>query len=102
MGSESYRRQIAVLGCVTAILVPNIEGAKKRAGITTEGIPYEMISHPGIELLIQDVRKTCVCVIDEVVRQWGFENFIAKQNSPEFGALVNHLLTSGKCPIPGK
>jgi len=99
--NESYRRQIAVLGCVTAILVPNIEGAKKRAGITKEGIPPEIRSHPDVELLIQDVRKTCVCVIDEAALKWGFENFVSKQNSPEFGALMNHLLTTGKCPIPG-
>ncbi len=99
--SKSYRRQIAVLGCVTAILVPNIEGAKKKAGITQEGIPPEIRSHPAIELLIQDVRTTCVCVIDEAARKWGFEGFISKQNSPEFGVLANHLLTTGKCPIPG-
>jgi hypothetical protein len=46
--------------------------------------------------------KTCACVIDEAILTWGFERFIAQQNSPEFGALANHLLTSGKCPIPGK
>ena len=37
--NESHIRQIAVLGCVTAILLPNMEQAKKKAGITEEGIP---------------------------------------------------------------
>lgn len=97
---ESYLRQVAVLGCVAAILVPNIEGYKKKAGITEEGIPPEIMIL--LEPLTQSVKKTCTCVIDEAAQKWGFENIEAKQNSPEFGAFMNHLLTSGKCPIPGK
>lgn len=97
---ESYLRQVAVLGCVAAILVPNLEKAKKRAGITEERIPPEImiLSEP----LTQSVKETCTCVIDEAGQKWGFENIEAQQNSPEFGAFLNHLLTSGKCPIPGK
>jgi len=98
--NESYIRQIAVLGCVTAILLPNMEQAKKKAGITEEGIPPAIL--PMLEPLAQDVNKTCACVIDQAVMKWGFKNFVAKQNSPEFGAFMNHLLTSGKCPIPGR
>jgi hypothetical protein len=97
---ESYIRQTAILGCVTAILVPIIEEYKKRTGVTNEGRLPEIMSQ--IEPLIKDVKKSCVCAVDEAGLKWGLENLQSKQNSPEFGEFLNHLFTSGKCPVPGK
>lgn len=97
---ESFIRQTVILSCVAAILVPIIDGYKKRAGITSEGILPEIMSQ--LEPLIKDAKKTCVCAVDEAGLKWGLENLQSKLNSPEFGEFMNYLFTSGKCPVPGK
>ena len=97
---ESYMRRIGVVGCVIGALVPQIEAYKQGAGITTEGISTELLA--SIDPAIQGMKITCICIIDESADKWGLVNLKSKQTSPEYGAFVNQLFATGKCPVPGQ
>jgi hypothetical protein len=98
--NESYARRISVVGCVIGALVPQIEAYKQRAGITTEGISPELLAP--IDPVIQGMKITCTCIMDESAEKWGLQNLKLRQNSPEYGAFVNQLFATGKCPVPGQ
>ncbi len=98
--SESYTRRISVVGCVIGALVPQIEAYKQGAGITTEGISPELLA--SIDPVIQGMKITCTCIMDESAEKWGLQNLRSAQKSPEYGAFVNQLFTTGKCLAPGQ
>jgi len=85
-----------VAGCATAILIPQVQAYKKKAGIADGEMPPEQMRRM-IGVLLPVFEEFCGCILDKVSSRYSYAEWGKDPASMKY---FNEVIESGECPLP--